>query len=79
MTDNADNAFIPAGDTGLVKKTYPVRGVLWGILFGLGLTLLLVTFGVIRLDLITMLITVIIGTGLGAAWSIFGPAKKPKD
>lgn len=81
MTDNAGDsfiAFIPADNTPPVKKRYPVRGLLWGILLGLGLTLLLVTFGVIGLDLIKMLITLIIGTGLGTVWSIFGPAKKPK-
>ena len=86
MTDDTEtgNGFptdMAAGGSGaaeLAKNVHPVRGVLWGIPFGLGLTLILVTLGLIDLDLIQMVITVIVGIGLGTAWSIFGPAKKPK-
>jgi hypothetical protein len=73
-----DSPATPAGHTDLVKTTHPLRGVLWGVLFGLGLMLVLIATNVIRLDLIQMLITLILGIALGMAWSIFGPARKPK-
>ena len=74
-----DSTPFAARDTDLTKKTYPLRGVLWGIMFGLGLTFLLVTFSIIRLDLVQMLVTLIVGIVLATTWSIFGPAKKPKN
>jgi hypothetical protein len=63
----------------LVKKTHPVRGVLWGLLMGLGLSIVLVLTKVIPLALVPMLIVLVLGTAVGAIWSIFGPAKRPKD
>ncbi len=63
----------------LVKKTHPVRGVLWGLLMGLGLSIVLVLTKVIPLALGPMLIVLVLGTAVGTLWSIFGPAKRPKD
>ncbi len=62
----------------LVKKTHPIRGFLWGIMFGLGLGVVLVVTGVIPLELSQLAIVTIIGSGLGVVWGLFGPAKAPK-
>ena len=56
----------------------PIRGLLWGLIFGLGLTLLLVVTNTILLAWVPMLVTMAIGTAIGIAWSLFGPARKPK-
>ena len=69
-----------SGDTGgaLVKKTHPIRGLLWGIPFGLGLTVVLVLTKVIALDQAQVVIVFVAGLAIGLLWSLFGPAKKPK-
>jgi hypothetical protein len=75
MTDVATKTV----DQQLVKKTHPVRGILWGLMMGLGLSIVLVLTKVIPLDLVPMLIVLLVGTVAGTLWSIFGPAKHPKD
>ena len=62
----------------LVKKTHPIRGILWGIMFGLGLTGVLVVTKVISLELSQMIIVLVVGIAAGVLWSLFGPAKAPK-
>ena len=71
MTDVATNTV----DQQLVKKTHPVRGILWGLMMGLGLSIVLVLTKVIPLDPVPMLIVLVLGTVVGTLWSIFGPAK----
>jgi len=66
-------------DQQLVKKTHPVRGVLWGLMMGLGLSIVLVLTKVIPFALAPMLIVLVLGTVIGTVWSIFGPAKHAKD
>ncbi len=61
-----------------VKQTHPIRGLLWGIVFGIGLTFVLVFTKVISLDLTTMIIVFVAATVVGVLWSIVGPAKQPK-
>lgn len=63
----------------LVKNTHPIRGILWGLLFGLGLAIVLVVTLVITLSIVSVLITIVVGAIIGTLWSIFGPAKKPKE
>ena len=75
MTDVATKTV----DQQLVKKTHPIRGILWGLMMGLGLSIVLVLTKVIPLELVTMLIVLLVGTVAGTLWSIFGPAKQPKD
>ena len=75
MTDVATNTV----DQQLVKKTHPVRGILWGLMMGFGLSIVLVLTKVIPLDLVPMLIVLILGTVVGTIWSLFGPAKHAKD
>ena len=62
----------------LVKKGHPIRGVLWGIMFGLGLAGVLVVTKVIPLDLTQMIVVLAAGIAAGVLWSLFGPAKAPK-
>jgi hypothetical protein len=63
----------------LVKTTHPVRGILWGLMMGVGLSIVLVLTKVIPLALAPLLIVLLLGTAAGTLWSIFGPAKRPKD
>lgn len=69
-----------SGDTGaaLVKKTHPIRGILWGIPFGLGLAVVLVLTKVIPLEQAQVVGVFFLGLLIGLLWSLFGPAKKPK-
>lgn len=60
----------------LVRQTHAVRGVLWGLMLGVGLAIVAVLTTTIALDLFTMIIVVVVCAVLGAAWSLFGPAKK---
>ena len=75
MTDVATKTV----DHPLVKKTHPVRGILWGLMMGLGLSIVLVLTKVIPFALAPMLIVLVLGAVIGTVWSIFGPAKHPKD
>ena len=75
MTDVATNTV----EHQLVKKTHPVRGILWGLMMGLGLSIVLVLTKVIPLDLVPMLFVLVLGTIVGTLWSIFGPAKHAKE
>jgi hypothetical protein len=75
MTDVATKTV----DKQLVKKTHPIRGILWGLMMGLGLSVVLVLTKVIPLDVVPMLIALALGAVAGTLWSIFGPAKRPKD
>lgn len=61
-----------------VKKTHPIRGFFWGLVFGIGLALVLVITTVISLSLVNLIIVVVAGLVLGVAWGLFGPAKAPK-
>lgn len=69
-----------SGDMGaaLVKKTHPIRGILWGIPFGLGLAVVLVLTKVIPLEQAQVVGVFFGGLLIGLLWSLFGPAKKPK-
>ena len=62
----------------LVKKGHPIRGVLWGVMFGLGLAGVLVVTKIIPLDLTQMIVVLALGIATGVLWSLFGPAKAPK-
>lgn len=59
-------------------RRHPIRGVLWGLMTGIGLTLVLVITKVIDLDLTMMIVVTVIATLLGVLWSTVGPAKEPK-
>lgn len=65
-------------ETVLEKQKKPVAGVLWGVVFGLGLSLLSVNFKIIEFAIAPMVVVFVVGVVLGVAWSLFGPAKQPK-
>lgn len=75
MTDVATNTV----EQQPVRKTHPIRGILWGLMMGFGLSIVLVLTKVIPLELVPMLIVLVLGTVVGTIWSIFGPAKHAKD
>lgn len=58
-------------------RRHPIRGVLWGLMTGVGLTLVLVVAKVIDLDLTMMIVVTVIATLMGVIWSTVGPAKEP--
>ena len=67
-----------SGGRPLVKKTHPIRGLLWGIPLGLGLAVVLVVTTVIPLELAQMAIVVVAAMVLGLLWGLFGPARTPR-
>jgi hypothetical protein len=60
------------------RKAHPIRGILWGLLMGLGATVVAILLKVIPLDLVWAVVVLAGGIVLGALWSTLGPAKKPK-
>ena len=65
--------------TDQIKETYPLRGVLWGIMFGLGLMVVAIVSKVIALSLVSALAVLILGIAIGTTWSILGPAQTLKS
>ena len=61
-----------------VVRRHPIRGFLWGLLMGIGLTLVLVLTKVIGLDLTMMIVVTAIAVLVGVLWSTVAPAKPPK-
>ncbi len=59
-------------------RRHPIRGVLWGLMMGVGLTLVLVITKVIDLDLTMMIVVTVVAIVVGVLWSTVGPAKEPK-
>lgn len=55
-----------------------IRGALWGIPLGLGLTMMLIGQKVISIGTWPPVLTVLLGIVLGIAWSWFAPPKGPK-
>lgn len=59
-------------------KRHPIRGLLYGILFGLGLMMIVVGQGWAALGTWPPFIVLILGIVVSILWSTLGPAKKPK-
>ena len=57
-------------------KRHPVRGVLAGLLTGIGAALLLVVFSVIALGTLTPYLCIVAGALAGVVWSVFGPTRR---
>jgi hypothetical protein len=64
-------------DTQAVKR-HPVRGLLWGLLLGVGLTGLLILTNVVAIGTITPWVILIFCVLFGIAWGLFAPPKKAK-
>ncbi len=73
MSDTA----ISAGADATVIHRHPIRGILWGLLMGIGATLVLVVTKVISLDLTSMIIVTTISLLVSVLWSTVGPARAP--
>lgn len=61
-----------------VKVTHPVRGVLWGIPFGVGLAVVATVLKVIPLSPVWLLGITVVGILVGTLWATVGPATAPK-
>ncbi|MGI9605131.1 MAG: hypothetical protein ACR2P0_03235 [Acidimicrobiales bacterium] len=57
---------------------HPIRGLLYGVLFGLGLMLIAVGQGFAALGTWPPLLILVGGIAVGVLWSMYGPAKGPK-
>lgn len=53
----------------------PLRGALWGLLLGVGVTLLLIAYNVVALGTLPPYVVVVVGILAGIAWGTLGPAK----
>jgi hypothetical protein len=60
------------------RKIHPIRGIFGGILFGLGLALILISLGVVTFGTNAPFVVFVIAFLAVLAWSIFGPARKSK-
>jgi hypothetical protein len=58
-------------------RRHPVRGVLYGLLLGLGLALLAVGQRVVAFGEPLLIVIVLAGVVIGALWSTLGPARAP--
>lgn len=56
-------------------RRHPIRGFLWGLMAGLGVTLLLMVLSIIPLSIPTLSIGAGTAAVLGALWGSFGPPK----
>ena len=62
-----------------VVVRHPLRGLLWGVVFGTGLAFSLVFSTIIVFALEPVVITIAIGTVAGLLWSVLGPPRTPKS
>ena len=60
------------------RKPHPIRGILWGLIMGIGAAAIAILLKIIPFDLVWALIVLGGGILLGILWSTLGPAKKPK-
>jgi hypothetical protein len=65
-------------DSTTTVKRHPIRGFLYGIMFGLGLALVAIGQSWAALGTLPPFILFIVGIIIGTAWATFGPAKGPK-
>jgi hypothetical protein len=58
---------------------HPIRGAVYGLLFGLGLSLLLMVFKVLALSVPLIIVLGIVFAVLGGLWGRFAPPRAAKD
>ena len=63
----------------LVVVRHPIRGVLWGLVFGIGLAFVLVFSTIIVFARVPVVITITVGTLAGLLWSVLGPPRTTKS
>jgi hypothetical protein len=59
-------------------KRHPIRGVLYGLLMGVGVALILGGRAIVAFGSTKMIIVVVVFAVAGGLWGAFAPAKKPK-
>lgn len=59
-------------------KRYPIRGLLWGILMGIGLAVTAIGMKWAAIGTNAPFVFFAIGLVISLAWSMFGPPKGPK-
>ena len=60
-------------------RYHPIRGAVYGLLFGLGLALVLMVFKVLGLSLPLMIVLGLVFLVLGAVWGRFAPPRATKE
>ena len=60
-------------------RYHPIRGAAYGLLFGLGLALLLMVFKVLALSLPLIVALGVVFLVLGGVWGRFAPPREIKD
>jgi len=63
----------------LVVVRHPIRGLLWGLVFGVGLAFVLVFSTIIVFARTPVVITITVGTLAGLLWSVLGPPRTTKS
>ena len=59
-------------------RYHPIRGAIYGLLFGLGLALVLMVFKVLALSVPIILVLGVLFLALGAVWGRFAPPRGAK-
>ena len=57
---------------------HPVRGLIWGVLAGLGAGLLLMVLSIVPLSIPTLVFITVGMAVFGVVWGSVAPARKPK-
>jgi hypothetical protein len=60
-------------------RYHPIRGAVYGLLFGLGLALVLMVFKVLALSVPIMIVLGLLFLVLGALWGRFAPPRAPQN
>lgn len=60
-------------------KRHPIRGVLWGLLFGLGIAMVLIDRAVIAFGTLPPILIVLLFGVLGGVFGAFAPPTGPKS
>ena len=57
---------------------HPFRGLLWGLLCGIGLAFVLVFSTLMEFGRTEITVAILIGVVFGVLWGLLGPARSPK-
>jgi hypothetical protein len=76
MTTTTTTASTTTAST--TTKRHPIRGLLYGIVFGLGLALIAIGQKWAALGTWPPFLLLLVGIVVGTLWSTLGPAKSPK-
>lgn len=66
----------PAGQT---VRRHPIRGFFWGLLMGIGITVLLIVTNTVAIGTIAPWLVLVFSTMFGILWGLFAPPRKAKD